>query len=109
MKPMSFRRLLKEGMDIVEVAGKPYLFTCMRVDRKTVPDDLYVYDVRGDDETTGGFCQVKPFVMVNHWGTIIGQDPVPLDHEFGDYWCDEENDGCYLAYSVHNIAELERV
>ena len=45
------------------------LFTCARIDRKTVPEDLSCYDVRHDDDCRGIACEIKPYVVV------MGDDP----------------------------------
>ena len=73
--------------EVVSVQNKPYLFSNMRIDRKTIPDNLYAYDVR--DDCDGQFWQIQKFVMVNHWGTICGMEPVDLDDR-GQYWCPPE-------------------
>lgn len=80
----------EKGFEIVCVNGKPYMFTNMRIDRETLPEGFVAYDVRDDDELSGSFAQIKRFVMVNHWGTIIGTDEIPLDPEYGDYYPEEE-------------------
>ncbi len=36
--------------------------------------------VRGDDETTGGFAELAPKVLVNHFGSIVTKEPV----DFGE-------------------------
>lgn len=43
----------KERFELVEVLGHPMLFTCLRVDRNTVPKGLYLYEVRNDDDQCG--------------------------------------------------------
>ena len=35
----------KERFELVEVFDRPMLFTCLRVDRNTVPKGLYLYEV----------------------------------------------------------------
>lgn len=67
-----------EMFERVEVFGKDCLFTCARIDRSTVPEGMYAYDVRHDDECQGDPCQIKPHVMVNHWGTIICAEPIEM-------------------------------
>ena len=62
---------MTEPYEEITVCGKPALFTSIRIKRDTVPDGLYTYDVRHDDECRGIPCEIAPFVMVNHWGTII--------------------------------------
>ncbi|MCI8605226.1 MAG: hypothetical protein HFE79_14010 [Ruminiclostridium sp.] len=58
-----------------EILGRKGLFTCMRVDRKSLPEGLYAYDLR-DNDSTGEICELKSHVMVNHWGTIILKEPM---------------------------------
>ena len=41
---------IDEKYDLVEVFGEPMLFTCSRIELNTVPQGLYVYEVRHDDE-----------------------------------------------------------
>lgn len=97
--------------EVCLVQGKPFLFTNMRVDRKTIPEGMYAYDVR--DDCDGEFWEIQQFVMVNHWGTIIGFEPVEL--EDGQYWCPpDENDpetsteGGFVTY-VNNEAEFKKI
>lgn len=79
--------------EVVSVQGKPYLFSNCRIDRKKIPEGLSVYDV-ADDGADGEFWIVKPVVMVNHWCTIIGKEPVEWNDPTGKYWCppSEENE-----------------
>ena len=75
---------MTERYEEITVCGKPALFTSIRIKRDTVPDGLYAYDVRHDDECRGIPCEIAPFVMVNHWGTIILAEPLELpDAPFG--------------------------
>ena len=92
-----------KDFDVVTVNGTPYMFTNLRIARDSVPGDLYVYSVRGDDETTGGFANIKQHVVVNHWGDLIGKEPLLLD-EMGTYWC-EDDDGCGIGEYVESVRE----
>ena len=69
---------MTERYEEITVCGKPALFTSIRIKRDTVPDGLYTYDVRHDDECRGIPCEIAPFVMVNRWGTIILAEPLEL-------------------------------
>ena len=40
---------MTEHYEEITVCGKPALFTNFRIKRDTVPDSLYVYDVRHDE------------------------------------------------------------
>ena len=41
---------MTEKFEDVTVLGHPMLFTCLRVDRDTVPQGMYMYEVRHDDD-----------------------------------------------------------
>ena len=85
----------EESFELMELFGKTVIFTNMRIDRSTVPDVLYVYELR-DEDCTGEICEIKPFVMVNHWGTIICKEPIELDTKWNSKFVDE-GDYCYLG------------
>lgn len=70
--------------ELAEIDGNVVLFTNMRLDRDTVPADLYCYDVRDSDDLDGRMVEIKPFILVNHWGTVVCKGPFPMD-EFGSY------------------------
>ena len=70
---------MKETFEEVTVLGKPMLFTCLRVDRKTLPKGMYLYEVRHDDEMRGDPVEIGEWIMVNHWGTLISSEPIQLD------------------------------
>ena len=44
---------MTERYEEITVCGKPALFTGIRIKRDTIPDGLYAYDVRHDDECRG--------------------------------------------------------
>lgn len=64
---MAFFNAMAEQFDEITVCGKPALFTNIRLDRNTIPDCLYAYDVRHDDDCLGIPCVIALYVMVNHW------------------------------------------
>lgn len=68
-----------EKYELVILDDYPVLFTCERLERKSIPDNLFCYDVRHDDECQGIACEVKPIVIVNHWGTILSKAELPLE------------------------------
>ncbi len=51
---------MTEHYEEITVCGKPALFTSIRIKRDTIPDGLYVYDVRHDDECQGIPCEIAP-------------------------------------------------
>lgn len=65
----------------VTVLGRPMIFTNLRVDKSTVPNGLYVYEVRHDDDQMGDPVEIANWVLVNHWGTLISAEPIELPHK----------------------------
>ena len=65
-------------------------FTNSRVDRSTVPDGWYAYDIRHDDE--GDFVTLEAQVLANHAGTFLTPHPVKLNSEGYFNLCDDEDD-----------------
>lgn len=69
---------MAESYEKVTVLGKPMLFSGCRIDRKTLPKGMYLYEVRHDDDGRGDPCQIAQWVLVNHWGTLISNEPIKL-------------------------------
>lgn len=76
MKLMDAR---KETFDHIELFDAPAMFTNLRIDRSTVPEGLFCYDVRGTGDDPGALYVIEPFVFVNHSGTIIGVEDYMLE------------------------------
>lgn len=70
---------MKEVFEEVTVFDHPMLFTGIRIDRTTIPEGLYMYEVRHDDGQQGDPVQIANWIMVNHWGTIITNRPIHLE------------------------------
>lgn len=51
-------------------------FSVFRVDRNTLPDGWYAYDIMNGDQ--GGLALLKDHVLVNHAGTFLTQKKVEL-------------------------------
>lgn len=61
-----------EIFEHIELFDSPAMFTNARVDRSTVPEGLFCYDIRGSDDDPGALCVMENHVLVNHAGTVIG-------------------------------------
>lgn len=92
-----------EQYELAQIDNKIVLFTNMRLDRDTVPEGLFCYDVRDSDTSDGSMAEVKPFVLVNHWGTILSKEPIQMD-EFGSYYPKEWG---YLGESM-NLSDFQK-
>ena len=86
-----FQDATKIRYELVEVDGMECLFTNSRLDRSTVPEELHCYDVRDSDACDGTFAEIKKLVFVNHWGTILIKEPLPLDANGAYYLKETEN------------------
>lgn len=93
----------------VEVLGKEGLFTGLRVDKTTIPEGWYFYEVRHDDWCQGDPIEIALGVMVNHWGTLIMKEPLELipDHDLHNAYLDinPETDWDYLYETVSLYGE----
>jgi len=72
---------MTEYFDEVTILNKPALFTCLRIDRNTVPSGYNAYDVRHDDNCRGNAVELERFVLANHWGTLITNEEISLRHD----------------------------
>jgi len=68
--------------DLAEAAGQKVLFTPLRIDRATVPDGFYCYDLRHADNDSIA-CTIENNVLVNYFGTILSEEP--FDFGKNDY------------------------
>ena len=72
--------VFSQKFELIEILGRPALFTDLRLGRKDIPRGMHLSHFRGDDETTGGFVQLAPGVLINHTGSVITKEPV----DFGE-------------------------
>ena len=68
----------KELFEEITVLGKPALFTDIRIDRGTLSEGLYLFEVRHDDEGMGDPVQIARGILVKHFGTVITCEPFVL-------------------------------
>ena len=97
----------KETFEEITVLGKPALFTGIRIERSTVPEGLFLYEVRHDDEGLGDPVQIARRILVNHLGSVITCEPVPLPPD-GYFDIDEEQDWSFSGGDCRTIAEFQK-
>ena len=68
----------KEHFEKVRVCGIRCLFSDVRIERSTVPEGKYQYEIGGDDDSGGEPARVQIGVWVNFFGTLICDVPLPL-------------------------------
>ena len=61
----------KEVYEYIELLGKPALFSNFRIDKNTVPDGMYCYDLRGSGKDIGKPITLENSVLVNHAGCVL--------------------------------------
>ncbi len=83
-----------EKFQRVSVCGILCDFSDMRIDRNTVPEGRYQYEVAGDDDSGGDPARVRNGIIVNFFGTLISDVPLPLGCD-GVLWL-QDGDFVYL-------------
>lgn len=82
-----------EHMQKVEVKGIPCEFNDMRIDRNTIPEGKFLYEV-ADGDSDGTPARIRAGIMVNFYGTLVCDTELPLGED-GVLWL-EEGDFIYL-------------
>ena len=72
----------------VSVRGIPCEFYDSRIDRESVPEGKFQYEIAGDDDSGGDPCRVQRGVMVNFFGTLICDQELPLGED-GVLWLED--------------------
>lgn len=86
---MAFHKAGDQYYEEVRFQEMPALFTSLRLDAKSIPKGMYRYEIRYDEETYEP-CQLANRILVNHYGTLLTNDPIQLpvdgylDFEPGD-------------------------
>ncbi len=96
----------KENFELAMLDDYMVLYTGSRIDRNTVPENLFCYDVRHDDDCQGIACEVKPHVLVNHWGTILSKTEIPMT-EGGSYYPREDMNYLGETLTVEEYVRLD--
>lgn len=101
MKPESIQELAKNDVfEAIILFGKYCLFTGHRIERGSVPEGLFVYDIRHCDDDWGEPCEILPHVLVNYLGSIVTTERFPID--FSKSYCD-------IHYDAGDFEYLENV
>ena len=67
----------------VVICGIPALFTSLRIDRRTVPDGMHLYEIRHSDEDWGEPCQLARHILINHYGSVLTSEPIQFPPDGG--------------------------
>lgn len=64
---------------LAEIMGQEVLFSNGRIDRDSLPEGLYCYDLREGDN--GYAATIEPSVAVNHFGSILMTQPIEFPEQ----------------------------
>ena len=67
-----------EEYEVVELDGIPALFIEERIEKEGIPEGLFCYDIRHNDEDQGIGCEIANHVRVNFWATVITKEESPM-------------------------------
>jgi hypothetical protein len=63
--------------ELIELFGQTALFANERLKPEDIPDDMYLYHIRGSDDGRS-FSALEEYVLVNHSGSIVTKVPIEL-------------------------------
>lgn len=96
----------KQNYQEVTIFDRPALFTECRIDRATVPEGVYRYELRHGDEDWGEPIELSRSLMVNFYGTVLTREPFQLPI---DGWIPMENDSLsFQDGGCHTLAEFQQ-
>lgn len=90
-----------EKFEEITIFDKPALFTPLRINPDSVPNGVYKYEIRHDDDFQGIACEVARRIIVNHWGSILMLEPLDLGSDGRIYM-----DGDEINYGVDSCVTL---
>lgn len=78
---MSRENAMTAAYEEVTVFDNPALYTSLRIDRDTVPEGVFLYELRHGDEDWSEPCQLSHGILINHYGTVLTREPIQLPIE----------------------------
>lgn len=70
------------NFETMSMFDRDVLFSNYRVDRKTVPEGIYMYELR-DDSSDGIPCEIAEGIAVDFFGTVLSKEPIELTEDGG--------------------------
>lgn len=76
----------KEEFDLMTLFDHAVLFTTNRIDRRTVPNNMFMYETR-DGSQDGHIHELAYSIIVDFFGTVISKEPLlpPADLDSYSY------------------------
>ncbi len=95
-----------EKYDLIEIFGVPGIFSNERLTKEDIPEDLFLYQLRGSDGECGPFGEIAEYITVNHSGSIVTKEPLDLG-EYGSILFNENNAPRFVGDEI-TIGQLLR-
>ena len=90
----------------VTILNRPALFTERRLDKSTVPEGLYRYELRHGDEDWGDPVSLSRNIIVNYCGAVLTREPFQLPTEG---WIPLESDSLsFRDGGCRTLADFQR-
>ena len=80
----------KETYEEIEIFDTRALFSAGRIQKDSLPEGFYCYEVRNDDECISIPCELSSHILVNFWRTVISRVPLIKEKECRRYIEDED-------------------
>lgn len=94
----NYVRTYMEDFELIELFGKPALFTNDRLTEADVPIGLNLYHIRMTDDEDR-FGSIEPKVLVNHGGSVLMIDKIDFGEQ-GYIAFNEDNDPNFLGQDL---------
>ena len=75
----------KETYEEIEIFDTRALFSAGRIQKDSLPEGFYCYEVRHDDECIRIPCELSSHILVNFWRTVISRVPLIKEKECRRY------------------------
>lgn len=96
----------KERWIPMEIRGVQGYFFDMRVDRKTVPEQLNMWEL-ADNDSNGVPCRYRKGILVNFYGTFLTMGELPVDDtEFEEGYIETEADWGFTESQSMTLEEI---
>lgn len=83
----------KEEFDLMTLFDHAVLFTANRIDRKTVPNNMFMYETRHGSQD-GHIHELAYSIVVDFFGTVISKEPLlPTDDRDSYRYVSSDNYG----------------
>lgn len=82
VKELTSQTMTEEKLDVIELLDRKALFSNGRLVPEEIPEGLYAYDLRFNDEQDR-FVSIEPKVGANHGGTVLMKELL----DFGERGC----------------------